>query len=161
MCSIDIDNDIEQTSEDTSTKEPFSYNDLTRREIRSLIFHLLYAMESFNYEDSLESIVDNFNRGFDLNIPHESEVVKIAQAVIDARDELDKFIQPLLINWRLERIGVSTKLILRFAVWELRETDMAPSIVINEAVELAKCFSEKDAYKFVNGILDEIAKMIK
>jgi N utilization substance protein B len=43
-------------------------------------------------------------------------------------------------------------------MWELFHTDMPTSIVINEAVELAKCFSEKDAYKFVNGILDEAVK---
>jgi N utilization substance protein B len=37
-------------------------------------------------------------------------------------------------------------------------TDTSPTIIINEAVELAKCFAEKDAYKFVNGILDEALK---
>ena len=43
-------------------------------------------------------------------------------------------------------------------MWELTNTEMHPTIVINEAVELAKCFSEKDAYRFVNGILDEFIK---
>jgi N utilization substance protein B len=65
---------------------------------------------------------------------------------------------PFLHNWRFDRIGCCTKLILRFAMWELFYTDTPDSIVINEAVELAKCFSEKDAYKFINGILDEAIK---
>ena len=40
----------------------------------------------------------------------------------------------------------------------MRHTDTASTVIINEAIELAKAFSEKDAYKFINGILDEAAK---
>lgn len=137
---------------------PISYANLSRRDVRSLIFHLLYAMEAFDYQLSLEALIDNFNRGFDLDIPDDGEVFKVAQAVINGREALDTQIKPLLINWRFERIGLCTKLILRQALWELINTDTAPSIIINEAIELAKCFSETDAYKFVNGILDEIVK---
>ena len=134
------------------------YDDLSRREERSLIFHLLYAMESFGYEDSLESIIDGFNRGYDLDIPLESYVVQVTRSVIEQREELDKQLKPFFVNWRFDRIGMCTKLILRFALWELNETENSPSIVINEAIELAKCFSEKDAYKFINGVLNEAAK---
>ena len=135
-----------------------NYDDFSRREVRSLIFHLIYAMEGFDYQTSLESIVDNFNRGFDLNIPHDSEVFKVSQAIIDQRNELDELIKPWLHNWRFERIGVVTKLILRLAMWELHYTNTPPTVVINEAIELAKCFAEQDAYKFINGLLDEQAK---
>jgi N utilization substance protein B len=135
-----------------------SYDDLSRREVRSLIFHLLYAMEAFDYQESLAAIVDNFNRGFDLTIPTDSEVVHVTQAVVDARDSLDDLYKPLLANWRFERLGVSTKLILRFAIWELKNSDIDSRIIINEAVELAKCFAEADSYRFINGILDKIAK---
>jgi len=130
----------------------------SRREVRSLIFHLVYAMEGFDYNVSLESIIDTFNRGFELTIPLKGEICSVAQGVIDQREELDKTIKPLLANWRLERIGLCTKLVLRMAIWELQNLDTAPSIVINEAIELAKCFSEKDAYRFVNGVLDEYCK---
>ena len=136
----------------------FLYQGLSRREVRSLIFHLLYAMEGFNYNTSLESIVDTFNRGFGLDIPLDSEVVKVTQGVVDEREQLDEAIAPLLANWRLDRIGLCTKLILRMSIWELLHTDTASTIVINEAIELAKCFSEKDAYRFVNGVLDEYCK---
>lgn len=119
---------------------------------------MLYAAESFDYDSSLESIVENFNRGFLLNIPTDSAVFNVAQVVINDRAKLDDEIKPLLHNWRFDRIGVCTKLILRFALWELNTTDTSPNIVINEAIELAKCFAEKDAYKFINGILDEAVK---
>ena len=131
------------------------FAELTQREKRSLIFHLLYAAESFDYQLSLYAIVDNFNRGFDLDIPLESEFVFTAQTIIETRDALDEAVKPLLSNWRFDRLGVCTKLILRYAMWELQNTDTIPSIIINEAIELAKCFAEKDAYKFINGILDK------
>jgi N utilization substance protein B len=139
----------------------FDYNDLSRREVRSLIFHLLYAAESFDYKDSLAALVDNFNRGFELNIPTDGELVHVAQAVIDQRDALDEKIKPLLHNWRFDRLGVITKLILRYALWELDNTDTPSNVVINEAIELAKCFAERDAYKFINGLLDEHVKKSK
>ena len=137
-----------------------AYNDLSRRDVRALIFYLLYAIEAFDYQESLAAIVDNFNRGFNMDIPMDSEVVHAAQEIIDQRDSLDELYTPLLSNWRFDRIGVSTKLILRFATWELQNSDTDHRIVINEAVELAKRFAEKDAYKFVNGILDRLVKEI-
>jgi N utilization substance protein B len=138
--------------------QTFSYNDLSRREVRSLIFHLLYAMDAFDYDVSLQGVVDNFNRGFNIAIPFDSEVFKVAQSVIENRQMLDDAIKPLLHNWRFDRIGVCTKLILRLALWELHNTQTSANIVLNEAIELAKCFAERDAYKFVNGILDEAVK---
>jgi transcription antitermination factor NusB len=137
------------------------FADLSQREKRSLIFHLLYAAESFDYQISLEAMVDNFNRGFDLDIPLDSDVAITAQTVIEHRDSLDEAYKPFLSNWRFDRIGVCTKLILRFALWELLNTNTLPTIIINEAIELAKCFAEKDAYKFINGVLDKAVKELK
>lgn len=139
-------------------EQPLSYNDLSRREVRSLIFHLLYAIDCFDYDVSLQAITENFNHGFELAIPLDSEVFTIASQVVNKRTELDEAIKPLLHNWRFDRLGLSTKLILRLALWELNNTKTSANIVLNEAIELAKCFAEKDAYKFVNGILDEAVK---
>jgi len=67
----------------------------------------------------------------------------------------------LLDKWRLERIGVCTHIILWIGLWELMHTDTDSKIIINEAIELAKCFAEKDAYRFVNGILDQAVKKLE
>lgn len=138
-----------------------SYDDLSRREVRSLIFHLLYATEAFDYQESLQSIVDNFNRGFNLQIPFDGELVAVAQAIIQAREELQNIYEPYLSNWRVDRVSICTKLILLFGIWELKNTTIDTRIVINEAIELAKCFAEEDSYRFVNGILDSIAKDVR
>lgn len=129
-----------------------------RRDLRALVFHFLYAVEAFDYQESLNAIIDNFNRGFGLSIKPDHELVKITESIIHLRDELDKAYIPYLANWRFERIGVCTKLILRYAIWELIYSSIDPVIVINEAVELAKCFAEKDAHKFINAVLDRVVK---
>lgn len=137
-----------------------AYNDLSRKDVRSLIFHILYAMDAFEYQEPLSKIVDNLNRGFDRDIPLDSEAVCIVQAIIDSRDSLDEVYKPFLANWNFDRISVCTKLILRFGVWELLNTNTDPRIIINEAIELAKCFAENDAHRFINGILDAVHKAI-
>jgi transcription antitermination protein NusB len=136
------------------------YSTLSQRDKRSLIFHILYAAEGCEYQASIQSLVDNLNRGFELSVPMDSDIVNTAAAVISKQDSLDELYKPLLANWRFDRLGICTKLILRYAVWELYNTDTASTIIINEAIELAKAFAEKDAYKFINGILDEIVKGI-
>ena len=138
--------------------KPIRYAELSRRDIRSLIFHLLYAVEAHEYNTHLMSIVDNLNRGFDLDIPLDSKVVHIAQDIIEKRDMLDKQYTGLLANWRPDRVSVCTKLVLRLGLWELMYTDIDSRIIINEAIELAKCFAEDDAYRFVNGLLDRAIK---
>ncbi|MFH1644668.1 MAG: transcription antitermination factor NusB [bacterium] len=130
----------------------------SRRDFRSLAFHLIYAMDRFDYQISLEEIIQDFQSGFEVEIEPGSYAVQMAKGVIDSREELDQKIKPLLKNWKIERLGVCTRLILRMALWELMQPDAISSIVINEAIELTKAFAEKDAFRFVNGILDEACK---
>ena len=148
-------------SEHNNEHTAIVYDDLSRRDVRSLIFHFLYAADAFNYEESVESIIDSFNRGFDLNVPLHGELATTVQDIINNRHELEKAYEPYLANWRSERISVCTKLILLFAIWELKNTQTDARIIINEAIELAKCFAEEDAYRFVNGILDPVSKELR
>lgn len=131
---------------------------MARRKLRSLAFHFLYAADRFDYTVPLDQIVQSFRDGYDLEVPDDSIAIKLAEGAIENRNDLDSKIGPLLKNWKIERLGYCTLLILRLSVWELEQEGSIPSIVINEAIELAKCFAEKDAYKFINGILDEICK---
>ena len=161
MCSLFISPEEDNLQENDPSSTPKSYDDLSRRDVRSLAFHFLYAAEAFNYEESLQSIIDNFNRGFDLNVPLNGELFNVVNDIINKREELELIYTPYLANWRSERISVCTKLILLFAVWELKYTETDPRIIINEAIELAKCFAEEDSYRFVNGILDSVSKELR
>ncbi len=132
----------------------------SRRDERVLAFFLVYAVDRFDYTVSLDDVLEQFKDGFDVEIPRNSFSVELARGTIETHKDLDEQIKPHLKNWKLERLGCCTKLILRQALWELQQPDAIPSIVINEAIELAKMFAEKDAYKFINGILDEICKTL-
>ncbi len=131
---------------------------LSLREQRGLILQLLYAIDSLDYQTSLAAVVDNLHKGFCIVINPTSFIYKSTAAIIEKREALDASVKPLLANWRFERLGICTRLILRIALWELQSTTTSPTIIINEAIELAKTFAEKDAYKFINGILDEFLK---
>lgn len=63
-------------------------------------------------------------------------------------------------NWRLERLSAIDRAILRLAIHELRGKSTPPKVVLNEAVQLAKKFSNEDSGPFVNGILDAVAKAL-
>jgi len=156
MCSIHNSSIVEDNFDEPSLHVS-SHAHISRRELRSLIFHLLYAAESHEYEESIEMIADNLSKGFIAHLSSDNETISIARKVITDRDSLDEIYKPLLTNWRFDRISIAIKLILRLAVWELTNTETNPKIIINEAVELAKLFAEEDAYRFINGILDSIA----
>ena len=83
---------------------------------------------------------------------------RIASGVEERLDEIDALIEKASVNWRLVRMPVVDRNILRIAGFELLAChDIPASVSINEAVELAKRFGDKDSRAFVNGILDRIA----
>jgi len=73
--------------------------------------------------------------------------------------EIDKIIQKHTMNWRLDRMAVVDRNILRLAVFEFLSGSKTPgTVVINEALEVAKKFSTHESAQFVNGVLDSIKK---
>ncbi|MGC1619441.1 MAG: transcription antitermination factor NusB [Candidatus Acidiferrum sp.] len=73
---------------------------------------------------------------------------------------IDELIVKQAENWRLERLAVIDRAILRLAIYELRTKVTPPKVILNEAVELAKKFSSEEAGSFVNGILDAVLKSL-
>jgi N utilization substance protein B len=93
----------------------------------------------------------------------ESEEVEFAQRIVTGvaskRDDIDALIEGSSTNWRMARMPVVDRNILRMAVYELMDCQDIPATVsINEAVELAKKFGASDSRGFVNGIVDRIAR---
>jgi len=94
--------------------------------------------------------------------PEASEAVKafattLVHGTIADIPALDTLIEQHADNWRVSRLAVIDRLILRMAVWEFLFRPETPrTVVIDEAIELARTFSEQDAVRFVNGVLDGI-----
>ena len=88
--------------------------------------------------------------------------VTLARGTAAQVDRIDGFIAEAAKNWRLERLAVLDRLVLRLATYELLERrEVPPAAVINEALELARAFSGPDAVRFVNGVLDAIRKRLE
>jgi transcription antitermination protein NusB len=73
---------------------------------------------------------------------------------------LDDLIRKHTQNWRFERLAAIDRAILRLAMYELREGETPPKVVLNEAVELANKFSSDESGPFVNGVLDAFRKSL-
>ena len=85
---------------------------------------------------------------------------KLFEGAAKYADELDALIVQHAQNWRLERMAIIDRAVLRLAIYELRTKETPPKVVLNEAVDLAKKFSSEDAGAFVNGILDAVNKAL-
>lgn len=162
--SIELEN-LEASAQEAAEQEIFDEDFLykikpdSRRNERIIAFCLIYQADRFDYTVNLNGLMQNMRDAYSLEVEHNLFITTLVQGVMFSREELDEQIRPFLKNWKLERLGCCTRLILRMALWELLQEGAIPSIILNEAIELAKLFAEKDAYKFVNGILDEVAKL--
>ena len=85
----------------------------------------------------------------------------LVTGTIENIDAVDSMIRQHLENWELKRLNRVDLAVLRMSVFSLMfQTDVHPSIVIDEAVELSKEFGTDDSYRFVNGVLDSIRKTL-
>jgi N utilization substance protein B len=74
--------------------------------------------------------------------------------------ELDALIAKRAENWRIERMPAVDRNILRMAIHEMKDQGTPPAVVIDEALELARRYSEEEAIPFINGVLDSVRKII-
>ena len=87
---------------------------------------------------------------------------KLVRGVLGHLDEVDEKIKSYTQNWPLHRMGSVERNVLRLAFYEMLYcADVPPAVVLNEAIDLAKYFSNADAGRFVNGVLDRLNKELK
>jgi len=85
----------------------------------------------------------------------------LVEGIRAEREDVDRTIQEASVNWRIARMAVVDRNILRIAVYEmLRGRTLVPAIIINEAIEIAKKYSGDEAAIFINGILDAVRKKL-
>jgi len=85
----------------------------------------------------------------------------LLQGAVEALDRIDPLIETAADNWRLSRMAVVDRAILRLAVYELLAAVTPPAVVIDEALELAKKFSGEQSARFVNGVLDSVRRTLE
>lgn len=128
---------------------------LTRSELREKIMIILYQYDLMNTNKLSCNIEDIIKDNLDV----ENDFVKdIVYGVITYKDELDELANTKMDNWDIKRIDKTGAAILRLALYELKYTDTPEVVVINEAIELAKKYSDDAVRKMINAVLDKYIK---
>ena len=127
----------------------------TRSELREQIMIILYQddlMKSNGLQCDIEDIMKD-------NMDVLNDFVKdMVYGVITYQEELDKIADSKMKDWSIKRIDKTGAAILRLALYELRYTDTPSVVVINEAIELAKKYSDDAVRKIINAVLDQVIK---
>jgi N utilization substance protein B len=131
-----------------------------RRKARESALQILYQLE-FDEMDAGEAH-DAFWRKRRAPAGAKDYCLRLVEGISSHQKEIDEAIQSISEHWRIARMALIDRNILRLAAFELlRDRSIPPAIVINEAIEIAKKYSGPEAAIFVNGILDALRKKIQ
>lgn len=131
-----------------------------RRKAREDTLRILFRLEFENKQ--IEKTLDQYWKSKKASEEIKEYSTWLVNGVISDQAKIDNIIQQVSEHWRISRMALVDRNILRMAVFELLyEENIAPAIVINEAIEIAKKYSGDEAATFVNGILDAIRKDLK
>ncbi len=131
--------------------------ELNRSMQREIIMTSLYQI--FIYEAN--KIKYDVNEVIKSSLEVENNFInEIVYGVLDKREELDELANSNLNNWSIDRLGKTDQAILRMAIYEMKYTDTPNVVCINEAVELAKAYSDDKVKSMINATLDKIAQSL-
>jgi N utilization substance protein B len=119
--------------------------DVTRQPVQKAIDAFYYTLYSEESEEPL---------------PQDSFMEDLVRGAAEMAPEIDGRIQKHSEHWRLERMSIVDRNILRLAVYEMIATATPPPVVIDEALELAHRFSGDESVPFINGVLDAVRKQL-
>ncbi|UCG44078.1 MAG: transcription antitermination factor NusB [candidate division WOR-3 bacterium] len=128
-----------------------------RRLAREAALETLYRLELVNDEpdDVIEEILNRRNPSEEA----ENYLRRVTQTAIDNGEEIDRVLKSHIKRWRLDRLRMLDRAVLRIACAEILYFDDVPwKVSINEAVDIAKKFGDDDSGRFVNGVLDSVCK---
>lgn len=129
----------------------------TRSELREKIMTILYQIDLYK-RNNIEFDVDSTIKE---NVEIDNEFVKnIVYGVVTYMDTIDELANKYLSNWTIDRLDSEGKAILRMSIYELKYTDTPDLVVINEAIELAKRYSDDSVRKMINAVLDKIVNEV-
>jgi len=135
----------------------------TRHKAREAALQMLFAADLYHVDPD-RLIEDYWNEFGDTTVDTKTREFsdKLVQGTLRELAAIDERIRTRAEHWRIERMAVIDRLILRLAVYEfLHEKETPAKVIINEALELARTFSTDDAVKFINGILDGIRRTLE
>jgi len=126
-----------------------------RRKSREFALQVLYQL-NISKQDPLTALTQ-FREHFLSDEEADAFQNRLVLGVLEHCSELDQLIERYSENWRLDRINLIERNILRMAIFELLFCEeIPPKVTINEAIDLGKRYGSEDSGSFINGILDRI-----
>ena len=126
---------------------------LTRTQAREKIMIILYQIDFYKKENISYDLEEVFKENLEIDNKYVRDIVN---GVLENIDNIDKIINKYIENWNVNRLGKTDKAILRLGTYELLYFDNPDVVAINEAVELAKKYSDDKVVKLINAVLDKI-----
>ncbi|MBU4477710.1 MAG: transcription antitermination factor NusB [Candidatus Omnitrophica bacterium] len=129
-----------------------------RTKARECALQVLYAIDirKVNRQEILEQYWLENNVDSDVKI----FALKLIEGTTAKMGQINELITKYTDNWRIERMAVIDRNVIRMATYELLfDEEIPPKVAINEAVELAKKYGDEESGRFVNGVLDKINKL--
>ena len=127
----------------------------SRSELREKAMIILYQIDICR-EQKMDYDIENIIKN---NLDIDNEFVKdIVFGVTTYKDELDALANKYMNNWTIERLDKTGAAILEMALYELKYTDTPEVVIINEAIELSKKYSDDNVRKMINAVLDKVIK---
>ncbi|MDD2238456.1 MAG: transcription antitermination factor NusB [Bacilli bacterium] len=124
-----------------------------RTKLREQIMIIIYQISLYKHNGLIYNVDNVINENMEI----ENEFIKdMVYGIITYYDELNIVANKYLNNWSIDRIDNTGAAILRMALYEIKYTDTPPIVVINEAIELCKKYSDDNVRKMVNAVLDKV-----
>jgi len=112
--------------------------------------------------DTIDQIAANFFVNYDEPLAVVEFATLLVNRTVEHVEEIDTFIQRHAEHWRLDRMAIVDRNLLRLATQEfIYDKETPKTVVINEAIEIARRFSSQESPQFINGILDSIKKELE
>jgi transcription antitermination protein NusB len=134
-----------------------------RHRSRQRALQVLYQwdMTKRPMEETISSFYDTLDAEEDQDKPDRDEFMEeLAKGASEMAPDIDHRIAEKSEHWKLERMPIVDRNILRLAIYEMSRQDTPTAVVIDEALELARQFSGEESVSFINGILDAVHKAI-
>jgi N utilization substance protein B len=131
-----------------------------RRRGREYALQMLFAMDLTEYQP--DEVFAGFHAIQDLNRDAFYHARRIVDGICRNLDEIDALLTKHATNWKIPCMAVVDRNLLRLSIYELRfQADVPFQIILNEALEISKEFSEEESSFFINGILDAASKDLR
>lgn len=136
-----------------------------RQRSRQAALQTLYARDfadpqHADGEADIQEIFERVAQNFDLPVGARDFALELAAGTASELSDIDDLLAANAINWKLSRMALVDRNVLRLGIYELTRTDTPVSVILDEAIQLARRFGGESSPGFVNGVLDAVAKQL-